>query len=183
MVVLVVLVFRWLWVACSHCWLILYNLILDCFHADTLAYISICVNVCLLWYLWKFGPNWDWLNNDDGSMWVGREWHESVWWCCFHCWFKVESFHWLVSTLKVWLRVEICRRNFKCCNCCVMFRKAMVPVDAAAVAVAAADADLDDELSSYWGGPDVEDIFDDDLTISNLENALTYRWSCLGRVL
>ena len=62
------------------------------------------------------------------------------------------------------------------------FAKTMVPVDAAVVAVAATDDDLDDSCS-YWGGPDVEDDLGDCLAIPIFEDALTYRWSCLGRVL
>ena len=54
----------------------------------------------------------------------------------------------------------------------------MAPVGAA---VAVTDVDLDDSCS-HWGGPDVVDDIDDCLAMSILEYALTYRWSCLGRV-
>ena len=57
-----------------------------------------------------------------------------------------------------------------------MLRGTMAPDDVAVV------VDDTDDTYPEWGGPDVEDDFDDVLVISNLENALKYRWSCLGRV-
>ena len=56
----------------------------------------------------------------------------------------------------------------------------MVPVGAAVVAVAVTDDDLDD-CAKHWGEPDVDDNHDC-LEIPILEDALTYRWSSLGRV-
>ena len=44
---------------------------------------------------------------------------------------------------------------------------------------------IDDELDDTWPSthsPDVEDDPDETLVVSNLEDALRFRWSCLGRV-